>query len=138
MSERNEDFEGKAQRIFFVKKANWQLAKRMAARSVFLFLLTLVGFHVADLMIDSARFNTIPALRRFPDFVIMMTAAAKFTFIELSLFWIRFGVTPKQDVQDVAETAARGGGMPAAVVHVTNTLVWAFRVVVFLYLVSAG
>lgn len=123
------------ERFLFIKRDSWMLGKRMFARSVFLMLLGLVGFWLADTMMESARLGTLTIMRRFPDIVTMMTAAAKFTFIEMSIFWIRFGTSPKQDVQEVAGVAAQTS-MGAAIVHVCSTLVWFARVVIFLYLMQ--
>lgn len=113
------------------------ICKRMAVRSVFLFIMTSIMLYVADAMVDAGTGNPFSVVRRFPEFIPMMMAAASFTFIEMSLFWIRFGTQPKNDVQE-AITKANETPMGAAIVHVTNSLVWFARVCVFLYLLHPG
>lgn len=121
------------ERLFFIKRSSLNLIKRMFLRSIVLMLLTAIGFWVADTLVESSRYGDLPILRRFPDFIALMTAAAKFTFIEMSLFWIRFSTQPKNDVQESIAVANREP-MSAAFLHLTNSLVWAFRVGVFLWL----
>ncbi len=119
--------------FFSVKPESWAIMKRMGARSVFLFILTAIALCVADMMVDSGIGNRFALVRRFPEFIPMMMAAAQFTFIEMSLFWIRFGTQPKNDVQEAIEVA-NTQPMSAAIVHITNSLVWFARICVFLYL----
>jgi hypothetical protein len=123
------------ERLFFIKRSSWLVMKRMALRSVVLFLFTLVGFWVADSLVESARFGTLPIVRRFPDFIAMMTAAAKLTFILMSLFWVRFSTQPKHDVQETMSAATKEP-MAAAIVHATNTAQHLAYIGVFLYLMG--
>lgn len=121
--------------IFSIKDASVLMIKRMALRSLGLFLLTALGFALVDLMIDSGMTDKYALVRRFPEMIPLMVAAAKFTFIEMSIFWIRFGTQPRHDVQNAIEMACTTS-MGSAIVHLTNTLVWAIRLAVFIYLVG--
>lgn len=125
----------KGDRILFIKRDSWLVAKRMAARTVFLFILTAAGLWCADTLVDSGIGNRFALVRRFPEFIPMMMAAAKFTFIEMSVFWIRFGTQPKNDNQCAIDLAIVTP-MGAAIVHASNVVQWAFRICVFLYLMA--
>lgn len=123
------------QKFLSMSQNSVQLAKRMLARSVFLFALTVAGFYGLDLIMDTGIGQRFGLADRFPEFISMMRAAAIFTFIEMSLFWIRFGTQPKIDVQETAVKACETA-TGAAVVHVSNTLLFLARLVVFLYLMQ--
>lgn len=125
------------EKIFSITAASILLAKRMAARTVALALLTLFGFWVVDLLVESGMHDRLALVRRFPEFIPLLVAAAKFTFIEMSLFWIRFATAPKIDVQAaIREVDTWDNQMALAFVYLTNSLIWAFRVCVFIYLVG--
>ena len=120
-------------RILFVKPETWHLIKRMAIRSVFLMILFSTGLLVLDTLINSGFGDKYALVRRFPDMIPMMNAAAILTFINMSIFWIRIFTAPKHVVQE-AKSVAMTTPSGAAVVVVTDMLGWAVQVAAFLYL----
>lgn len=124
-------------RFLKIKQSTLELIGRMLWRSVGLFALSLLGFAVVDYLVESGLADNTAMARRFPEFIPMMMAAAKFTLIEMSLFWIRIFTAPKLDVQGVLNGIQTWDNYNAvALVHLTNTLQWAFRVAVFIYLIG--
>jgi hypothetical protein len=119
--------------FLYVKKSSWDLMKRMAFRSIFLLALSAIGFWALEQMVQSGINDRYSLVQKFPEFLALMKAAACFTFIEMSLFWIRMATQPKNDVQEAVCEALKEP-MAAAVVHFTNSLVWAIRIAVFLWL----
>ena len=109
--------------------------ERMFFRTLVLALFTFAALTVADALVTSGMGDRFAIVRRFPEFIPMMMAAAKFTFIEVSLLWIRFGVQPKVNVQEGVYEAT-GNPMAAALVYFTHSLVWFARVCVFIYLMG--
>lgn len=120
-------------KVLAVTRQSWDLFQRMFARSVALAFLTAVGFALVDHLVDSGMIDRFALVHRFPEFIPMMLASAKLTFIEMSAFWIRFSVSPRVDVQAQLEYT-QSDPMAAAIVHAVNVLQWAFRVVVLIYL----
>jgi hypothetical protein len=116
-------------------QASWHIIKRLATRTFTLAFLTIVGFFVMDAMIESGMQDRLGLIRRFPDLIPLMVAAAKFTFIEMSLLWIRIAVQPKVDAQ-FAIAHHELSSRDAVLMHGVNSLVWAFRVGVFIYLMG--
>jgi hypothetical protein len=110
--------------------------KRMFARTMVLATLTILGLTVVDWLVDLGLADRYAIVRRFPEFIPMMMAAAKFTFIEMSLFWIRFGTQHRIDVQRGIQDAMTSSYMAAAFIHFTNSLVWFARVAIFIYLMG--
>lgn len=123
------------ERIFGIKRTTWALIKHMAARSVFLFGLTVVGFALLEMMLQSGIEDRHGIIARYPEFMSMIRAAAIFTFVDMSVFWIRIATQPKMVEQDNVE-AAQGSASGAAWIYGIDKLVWAFRVVVFIYLMG--
>lgn len=122
-------------RMFAWSAATYEVFERAFVRTMILAVLTIVGLWVVDKLVDSGIADRFALVRRFPDFIPFMMASAKMTFIEMSLFWIRFSTQPKVDVQEVADTASMSS-TGAAFVYFTNALMWAMRVGVFLYLLE--
>jgi len=125
-------------KILSITQQSWALFQRMAARSVGLAMLTFLGFALVDFMIDQGISDRFALVRRFPEFIPLMLAAAKLTFIEMSVFWIRFATQPaltdsKLAISQVLENAYSN---PTAVVifHGINSAMWGFRIAVLLYL----
>lgn len=123
------------ERFLMITRESWELFKRMFARSVALALLTAIALMLVDQLVESGISDRFAIVRRFPEFIPFMMAAAKLTFIEMSVFWVHFLTAPRIEVQEALVTA-NTSPMGAALVHFTNALVWAFRVAVFLYLVG--
>jgi cell shape-determining protein MreD len=119
--------------LLAITRQSWELFQRMFARSVALALLTFIGFALVDHLVESGLTDRFALVRRFPEFIPMMLAAAKLTFIEMSVFWIRFATQPRVDVQACIEYAPTNS-IAAAIINATNALVWAFRIVVLIYL----
>jgi hypothetical protein len=120
-------------KLFAITQQSWELFERMFARSVALAVLTALGFALVDHLVDSGMADRFALVHRFPEFIPMMLASAKLTFIEMSVFWIRFATQPRVDVQAHLEST-QYDAKAAATVHGINTLVWMFRVVVLIYL----
>lgn len=123
------------ERLFFIKRSTWTLMKRMAARSVVMALLTVIGGAVLEHLVDSGRLDKFSLIHQFPELLAMMRASIVIMFAEMSLFWTRLAVSPKLDVQQLAERA-QADPMASAVVHAVNTVQWGFRFAVFLYLMG--
>jgi hypothetical protein len=123
------------ERLFFIKRSTWLLMRRMAVRSVVLAVLTVLGGMLLSHLVDSGRLDRFGIVHQFPELLTMLRASAIMTFIEMSIFWIRLAVTPQLDVQEYAKTAAKDP-MAAAIIYVTNTLQWAARVGMFLFLMG--
>lgn len=122
-------------KILHITNASWVLLQRMFVRSLFLALLTVVGFGVLDYLVQLGIQDRFGLVQRYPEFLVMMKAAAVLTFVEMSVFWIRFGTSPRLDVQNVAEYA-RQSANGAAIVYAVNTATWLARVVIMLYLMG--
>lgn len=122
-------------KILSITNASWLLMQRMFARTVFLALLTVLGFAMLDLMVQSGMEDKFGLVRQFPEFLVMMKAAAVLTFIEMCVFWVRFNTAPRLDVQNVAKDAIHSP-TGAAIVYAVNTLQWLARVVIMLYLMG--
>lgn len=122
-------------RILSITRESWTMFQRMFARSVALAILTALGFVVVDHLVDSGMTDRFAIVRRFPEFIPFMLAAAKLTFIEMSLFWVHFLTAPKFDMNE-AMFQATSSPVGAALVYLTDKLVWAFRLGVFIYLVG--
>jgi cell shape-determining protein MreD len=120
-------------KVLAITQQSWELFQRMFARSVALALLTCLGFALVDHLVDSGMTDRFALVHRFPEFIPMMLAAAKLTFIEMSVFWIRFATQPRLDVQACVEYV-HPNSVAGAITHGVNSLVWAFRIVVLLYL----
>lgn len=119
--------------------ASWKLFERMFARSVALAFLTAVGLTLVDYLVDSGMTDRFALIHRFPEFIPMMMAAVKLTFIEMSVFWARFCTSPSIDVQLPVKEIQRqawDNSNSLAIVHAINSLVWAFRVAVLIYLMG--
>lgn len=115
--------------------------KKMVIRTMILVILTIAGLWMADALVDSGMTNRFALVRRFPEFIPMMMAAAKFTFIEMSLEWIRYATRPKLSKREKAAedflTASNDSKAASPnVMYVTNAVVWAIRVAVFIYLMG--
>lgn len=123
------------ERFFGVKKSSLEEMQHMLLRSILLGFLTVMGFAVLDRLVDSGIADRFSLVHRFPEFIMMMSAAAKFTFIEMSLYWIRFGTQVRNEKE--ALNIANNSPMSAAFVHFTNSLLFIARLAVFLYLMNA-
>jgi hypothetical protein len=124
--------------LFEFTQQSWDLFQRMFARSVALALLTSFGFALVDHLVDSGMSDRFALVHRFPEFIPMMLASAKLTFIEMSVFWIRFATQPstvdtRHGLNDALGEARFHPGAAVAL-HAVNTVQWAFRVVVLIYL----
>jgi hypothetical protein len=118
-----------------LKHSTFMELRYMALRTFLLAFLTIVGFSVLDYLVQSGRADSFALVHRFPEFITMMDAAAKFTFIDMSLYWIRFGTQVRNDKRE-ALSIANSTPSSAAFVYFTNALSNIFRVCVFLYLMS--
>jgi hypothetical protein len=124
-------------KLLSITQKSWELFERMFARSLALALLTGIGLAVVDLLVDSGMTNRYAIIHRFPEFIPLMLAAVKLTFIEMSVFWVRFATQPSIDVQQPVrevQKQAWDNTIALALTHGINSLVWMFRVVVLIYL----
>jgi hypothetical protein len=124
-------------KVFSITQQSWMLFQRMFARSVGLALLTAVGMACVYYMVDSGMSDRYALVRSFPEFIPLMLAAVKLTFIEMSVFWVRFCTQPTINAQtSVGQVLDNAYTYPmaVAVVHAINSLVWAFRIGVLIFL----
>jgi hypothetical protein len=123
-----------------ITQASWETFQRMFARSLFLVLLTVLGVWALDTLVVSGMSNQFGVVARFPEIIPLFAAAAKLTFIEMCVFWIRFSTQPSGiDSRGALEyllDPTGGDFSPMAVVafYCVNSLMWGFRIGVLLYL----
>lgn len=108
-------------RFLGIRQSTWQEIRYMFLRSIFLGFLTIAGFALLDYLVESGAADRFALVHRFPEFILMMSAAAKLTFIKMSLYWIRLG-TQVRNVKVDAIAEANRTPMSAAIVYVTNTV----------------
>lgn len=122
------------------KLHGYDALKKMAIRTIILAVLTMAGLTIADMLVESGMSNRFSLVRRFPEFIPMIMAAAKFTFIEMSLVWIQYATRPRptkaERSNDTMSMNPQVKLASANVMYVTNAFVWAFRVAVFIYLMG--
>lgn len=106
---------------------------RLFIRAGLLAVLTIIGFAVLEYLIQMTKTRGWDFVMRFPEFPTMMRAACFMTFVELTVLLIRLTTQPRIDVQKSAEDAGKEP-MAAAVVYLTHSAVWMFRVFVFMKL----
>lgn len=122
-------------KLLSITNASVELMKRMLARSVFLVLLTAIGFAALELLVASGGQDGIGIVERFPELLMMAKAAAVLTFAELIVFWARFATAHKLDVQDVG-TLATASPTGAAIVYAVNSAHWLARILIVVYLMG--
>lgn len=107
---------------------------RTQYRSFMLLLLSFTAAGIMEFMVQSARFGSLDLAARFPEMIQILRALSILTWFEQSLLWIRLVVTPKIDIQDLANKLqdsvnGTGGQAGTVVVYVTNNLMWLIRII---------
>lgn len=124
--------------ILSITQQSWVMFKRMFARSVALVMLTMVGCALLDFLVDSGATDRYALIRRFPEFIPLLMASITLTFIEMSVFWVRFSTQPVAFDLHTALTriTADPWDKDRAIValYAISTLQWAFRVGLLVYL----
>jgi len=118
------------------KCQSFEIIQRMLFRTFVLVLLTAVGLTAVDALVESGMTDRFSLVRRFPEFIPMVMAAAKFTFIEVSLMWITIATQSVLAKQRRKEMHNVDAPIMVPVTHVCDMLKWMFRVCVFIYLMG--
>jgi len=107
--------------------------KRLLSRSVLFAFITILMFGLLEYLVENSKYDKLSILLQFPEFLTMTKAGAIMSSLELFVLWVRIIGQPQVDVQK-AEEIARQSPMSAAIVYLTHSLVWAFRLYLFLLL----
>ncbi len=114
---------------------------RTQYRSACLLGLTVAAAALTEFLVQSARFGGTDLAARFPEILAILRAVSILTWFEQSLLWIRLAVSPKIDIQDLANKL--GGGAADShlstsagvmVVYITNNLIWLVRILILIKL----
>ncbi len=113
---------------------------RTQYRSFCLLALTVLAGAAIEFLVQSARFGGTDLAAKFPEMLQILRALSILTWFEQGLLWIRMAVSPKIDIQELANkltgtatdnSMSTTGGI--IVVYLTNNLMWLVRIVM-LYL----
>ena len=118
------------------KFRSFEIFQRMFFRTVALVVLTSLGLSAADWMVELGATDRFSLVRRFPEFIPMIMAAAKFTFIQVSLMWITVATQSVMSRKRRNEMHNVDSPIMVPVTHVCDMLKWMFSVVTFIYLMG--
>lgn len=121
-------------------KLTVNMYKRIIIRSLVMILLLGMAAYCLDTFTEMSRRYGYDVAGRYPELLQIFRATAILAWFELSVFWIRLAVAPKSDEQAAAEDAIGNyedpgyNQMASAVIYVTYTIKWAFRLWILLTL----
>lgn len=105
------------------------MIKRLALRTAIFAALTLIAF---------AAMKPLTVLSGWPEVMQGLSAAAWVAWAEISIMWVRIGISPKLDMQVMAIRVEKGTDYKAmSTVYLAYTITWAIRIGAFLYLARA-
>ena len=111
---------------------------RTQYRSFCLLALTVLAAGLMEFLVQSARFGGTDLAAKYPEMLQILRAVSILTWFEQAILWIRLLVTPKIDVQELANKLQDshngcGGQAGTIVVYTTQNVFWVVRIVL-LYL----
>ena len=111
---------------------------RTQYRSGMLLGMTILAGIAMEFLVQSARFGGTDLAAKFPELLQILRAVSILTWFEQAVLWTRLIVTPKIDVQALANKLQDshngcGGELGTTVVYVTQNVAWLVRIVL-LYL----
>jgi hypothetical protein len=116
----------------FIKRAGvqhtYEMYKRTIIRSLFLMAFTAASFFTLEYLVQEGRYGN-DINQRFPEFLIILRALAIYTWIEVSIFWIRITLESKTDVQK-ASNKAEESPIGAAIAYGIHTFKWLARMLI--------
>lgn len=104
---------------------------RLLRRTVWLALLTIIGFGVVECLVCLGQYHVSDINERFPEWLMGLRAAAILAWAEVTLLWIRVALQPRIDTQHSAHVAHEDP-MAAAIAYAVHQSAWALRMVLFL------
>lgn len=108
------------------------MTRRTLARSLMLLAFTVASFFALEYLVNQGQLgNNIN--QRFPEFLIILRALAIYTWIEVSMFWIRVTVESNTDVQAAIKTAETSP-LAASIVYFVHALKWLARLLIVMKL----
>lgn len=120
----------------FIKRAGvqqtYEMYKRTIIRSLVLLAFTAASFFALEYLVQEGRYGS-DINQRFPEFLIVLRALAIYTWVEVSMFWVRITLEPNTDVQK-ASKVAEGEPMAAAVLSGVHAVKWLARLLIVLQL----
>lgn len=103
-------------------------------RSVVLMVLTLSGAGILELLVYLSREQSWSIVDRFPELINIFQGGFIYTWLELSVFWVRIILSPKLDINVLHERIIEqkmGNNLyqpvAAAISQFTQTLLFCFR-----------
>ncbi len=109
------------------------MVKRLAVRSLFLLGLTIAGFYAIETLVALGRDRVSTINTDYPELIMILRGVATFTWLEMSILWIRMAVSPHTDVQK-STTEAQNNPISSAIVSVSHDFVWVARILILMKL----
>ena len=110
----------------------FEMYKRAMVRSIVLLAFTAASFFSLEYLVQHGQLGGT-LNHKFPEFLIVLRALAIFTWIEVSMFWIRITLESNTDVQKAAHVAEREA-MSAAILSFVHAIKWLARILIVLHL----
>ena len=107
--------------------------KRLFKRTALFALLTAAAFGTLELLVFLGH-EQFDINNRFPELIYVMVAVAVQAWGEISIMWFRLILTPEMDMQKIGNAAAEKDPVAAAIIFASKQIVWAVRVIAFLFL----
>ncbi|NDI85048.1 hypothetical protein [Undibacterium crateris] len=107
------------------------MVKRLFFRTMVFFMLTVAAFVSIEGIVQLSASGIYSVGQMFPEIIYVLVALGILAWVEISLMWFRIFLTPKIDLQNIAELAEATS--PAAL-YCAHQFAWAIRIGAFLFL----
>jgi hypothetical protein len=110
-----------------------EIFKRTVLRSAWLISMTLMAGLCLELLVQASRFGGGDLANKFPELLVIFRAVSIMTWLEVSILWIRLAVSPKMDLQAMANRLMETDH-GAKVVYLVNIGLYVLRFLALLVL----
>lgn len=110
----------------------FEMYKRTLVRSLVLLAFTAASFFALEYLVQHGQLGGT-LNHKFPEFLIVLRALALFTWIEVSMFWVRVTLESNTDVQKAACNAEKEP-MAAAILSAVHAIKWLARLLIVMHL----